>query len=69
MTAGITSLADVAGKDFVFGDPASTSSHLIPKSMLLEKGMEAGKEYREHFVGSHDESRLWSRPAKPRPVV
>jgi len=52
--AGITSLADVAGKDFVFGDPASTSSHLIPKSMLLEKGMEAGKEYREHFVGSHD---------------
>jgi phosphonate transport system substrate-binding protein len=52
--AGITSLADIAGKDFAFGDPASTSSHLIPKSMLLEKGMEAGRDYREHFLGSHD---------------
>jgi phosphonate transport system substrate-binding protein len=52
--AGITSLSDIAGKDFAFGDPASTSSHLIPKSMLLEKGMQAGKDYREHFLGSHD---------------
>ena len=34
--------------------PASTSSHLIPKSMLLDKGLVAKKNYNEHFVGSHD---------------
>jgi len=52
--AGISSLADIAGKDVAFGDPASTSSHLIPKSMLLEKGLQAKKNYQEHFLGSHD---------------
>ncbi len=52
--AGISSLADIAGKDMAFGDPASTSSHLIPKSMLLEKGLQAKKNYQEHFLGSHD---------------
>jgi phosphonate transport system substrate-binding protein len=52
--AGIGSLTDIAGKDMAFGDPASTSSHLIPKSMLTEKGLEAKKNYREHFLGSHD---------------
>ncbi len=52
--AGISSLADIAGKDMAFGDPASTSSHLIPKSMLLEKGLQSKKNYQEHFLGSHD---------------
>ncbi len=52
--SGINSIVDIAGKDVAFGDQASTSSHLIPKSMLLEKGLQAGKDYREHFVGSHD---------------
>jgi phosphonate transport system substrate-binding protein len=53
-SAGITSLADIAGKDMAFGDTASTSSHLIPKSMLKEKGLEAKRDYREHFLGAHD---------------
>lgn len=52
--SGIMSIADIKGKDMAYGDPASTSSHLIPKSMLVEKGLEAKKDYREHFVGSHD---------------
>ncbi|MHB8771538.1 MAG: phosphate/phosphite/phosphonate ABC transporter substrate-binding protein [Syntrophales bacterium] len=52
--AGIKGIADIAGKDMAYGDQASTSSHLIPKSMLREKGLRGGKEYREHFVGSHD---------------
>jgi phosphonate transport system substrate-binding protein len=52
--AGINSLADVANKDVAYGDKASTSSHLIPKSMLAEKGLMAGDQYREHFVGAHD---------------
>lgn len=52
--AGINSIADIANKDVAYGDKASTSSHLIPKSMLAEKGLMAGEQYREHFVGSHD---------------
>jgi len=52
--SGVNSLADIAGKDMAFGDPASTSSHLIPKSMLVGQGLEAKKNYQEHFLGSHD---------------
>ncbi len=51
---GVNSIADIAGKDMAYGDQASTSSHLIPKSMLQAHGLRAGKDYREHFLGSHD---------------
>jgi phosphonate transport system substrate-binding protein len=52
---GIKSLADVKGNTVAFGDPASTSSHLIPKEMLLsEGGLKAGVDYKEQFVGAHD---------------
>lgn len=53
-SAGVNSLSDIAGKDMAFGDTASTSSHLIPKSMLKDKGLEAKRDYQEHFLGSHD---------------
>lgn len=52
--AGVLSIDDIVDKDMAYGDKASTSSHLIPKSMLLARGLEAGKNYREHFLGSHD---------------
>jgi len=52
--AGIKDFADIAGKDVAYGDKASTSSHLIPKSLLAKKGLKAGENYKEHFVGSHD---------------
>ncbi|HEY8607788.1 MAG TPA: phosphate/phosphite/phosphonate ABC transporter substrate-binding protein [Noviherbaspirillum sp.] len=52
--AGIRELADIAGKNVAYGDKASTSSHLIPKSMLAGKGLAAGAQYKEHFVGAHD---------------
>ena len=52
--AGINSIADIKGKDMAYGDQASTSSHLIPKSMLLDQGLTTGKEYKEHFLGAHD---------------
>jgi phosphonate transport system substrate-binding protein len=52
--SGVRSISDIAGKDMAYGDTASTSSHLIPKSMLAEKGLEAKKNYREHFLGNHD---------------
>jgi len=53
-SAGVNTLADIKGKDMAFGDTASTSSHLIPKSMLKDKGLEAKRDYQEHFLGSHD---------------
>jgi phosphonate transport system substrate-binding protein len=52
--AGINKISDIAGKDVAYGDKASTSSHLIPKSLLAENGLKAGENYREHFVGAHD---------------
>lgn len=54
VAAGVRSISDITGKDMAYGDTASTSSHLIPKSMLAEKGLEAKKNYREHFLGNHD---------------
>lgn len=54
VAAKVKSIADVAGKDVAFGDVASTSSHLIPKYMLAQKGLKAKENYKEHFVGSHD---------------
>ena len=54
IAAGIDSVAAVKGKDVAFGDTASTSSHLIPKAMLAEKGPKADADYRPHFVGAHD---------------
>ena len=53
-SAGINGLADIKGKTFAYGDQASTSSHLIPKVILQKAGLEAGRDYSEQFVGSHD---------------
>jgi len=44
----------VKGKTMAFGDPASTSSHMIPKTILKNRGLEAGEDYSEQFLGSHD---------------
>lgn len=53
--SGIDSYADIKGKKMAYGDRASTSSHLIPKTVLLEEGgIEAKTDYEQHFVGSHD---------------
>lgn len=54
LAAGVNSIADIAGKNVAYGDTASTSSHLIPKSMLAEQGLWTGKDYQEHFLGAHD---------------
>src|SRR5262249_17034421 len=51
---GIATIGDIKGKNVAFGDTASTSSHLIPKAMLAEKGLKAKEDYQEHFVGAHD---------------
>ncbi len=52
--ANVNTIGDIKGKKFVFGDKASTSSHLIPKSVLVEAGLLHDRDYQENFVGAHD---------------
>ncbi len=53
--SGISEYAGIKGRKMAYGDRASTSSHLIPKTVLLEKAeLKAGDDYEQHFVGSHD---------------
>jgi phosphonate transport system substrate-binding protein len=52
--SGINSLKDIKGKKMAYGDRVSTSSHLIPKTMLAGKQLLAGQDYAQHFVGTHD---------------
>jgi phosphonate transport system substrate-binding protein len=54
ISQNINTIADLKDKTVAWGDPASTSSHLIPKSMLADQGLKAGQNYREQFVGAHD---------------
>ncbi len=57
---GITSLADMKGKVFAFGDPNSTSGYLIPSVEIPEAigaTMENGAYFKEvRFVGGHEQT-------------
>lgn len=54
VASGVNSIKGIQGKNMAYGDKASTSSHLIPKAMLAEKGLAPMKDYQEHFLGAHD---------------
>jgi len=45
---------DIKGKNFGYGDQASTSSHLIPRAFLLKSGLDGNKDYRPVHLGTHD---------------
>jgi len=53
---GITSIEDIRGKGFNFVDPASTSGHLAPKTLLLNMGYDPDKDFQTVFAGSHPTS-------------
>lgn len=53
--SGIKTLADLKGKKFAFVDPASTSGHLYPKTLLLSKGLNPDRLFAQSlFAGSHN---------------
>ena len=53
--SGINSLDNLQGKRFAFVDPASTSGHLYPKTLLLSKGFDPKKFFSKTvFAGSHN---------------
>ncbi|MGE3856783.1 MAG: phosphate/phosphite/phosphonate ABC transporter substrate-binding protein [Dehalococcoidia bacterium] len=56
--SGINKLEDFKGKGFNFVDPASTSGHLAPKTLLIKKGFDPDKEFKTVFAGSHPTSVL-----------
>nr|QTX14171.1 Phosphonate ABC transporter substrate-binding protein PtxB [Klebsiella pneumoniae] len=52
VASGVNEYADLKGKKMAYGDRASTSSHLIPKTVLLETaGLTGGRDYEEYFCG------------------
>lgn len=50
----IASLAQLKGKRFVFGDRASTLSHIVPRHMLLKAGIEVKDFSQVSYVANHD---------------
>jgi phosphonate transport system substrate-binding protein len=53
--SGIKSLADLKGKQVSFGSQSSTSGHLMPRSFLLDAGIDPDKDFkRVAYSGAHD---------------
>jgi phosphonate transport system substrate-binding protein len=51
----IKQLADLKGKDVSFGSQSSTSGHLMPRSVLLQAGLDPDKDFRRvAYSGAHD---------------
>jgi phosphonate transport system substrate-binding protein len=50
----ISNILDIRGKTMAYGDPASTSSHLIPRAHLLTNAKLDIDEYEPVYLGSHD---------------
>jgi phosphonate transport system substrate-binding protein len=51
----IKQLADLKGKDLSFGSQSSTSGHLMPRSFLLQAGLDPDKDFRRvAYSGAHD---------------
>ncbi len=51
--SGIKTLDDLAGKNFAFGDPNSTMSHIVPRGMLINAGITTDTLQRYDFLNSH----------------
>jgi phosphonate transport system substrate-binding protein len=56
--SGIKSLADLKGKNFTFGSVSSTSGHLMPRSFMLQAGLNPDTDMRVAYSGAHDATAL-----------
>jgi len=53
--SGIKQLSDLKGKQVSFGSQSSTSGHLMPRSFLLDAGIDPDKDFkRVAYSGAHD---------------
>jgi phosphonate transport system substrate-binding protein len=59
---GINKLDDLRGRSLNFVDPASTSGHLVPKTVLMKAGINTDTDLKTVFAGSHPTSvlALWN---------
>ncbi len=58
--AGVNRLADLKGKNFAFGSPASTSGHLMPRYFLKQNKLDPERDFRRiAFSGAHDATAAW----------
>jgi phosphonate transport system substrate-binding protein len=54
-SSGIHTLADLKGRTFSFGSQSSTSGHLMPRSFLLQAGIDPDRDLRRvSYSGAHD---------------
>jgi phosphate/phosphite/phosphonate ABC transporter binding protein len=51
----IKRLEDIKGRSFAFGDPDSISSHILPRSMLTEGGVDLSDLLFYNYLGHHDD--------------
>jgi len=51
----INRIEDIKGNSFAFGDNHSTSSHIVPRAMLKEAGIELEELSYYDFLGHHDD--------------
>jgi phosphonate transport system substrate-binding protein len=54
--SGINSLKDLQGKSFAFADTASTSGYLMPAYGMKSAGLDAKKDVKGMFAGTHTAS-------------
>lgn len=53
--SGINSLEEIKGRSFAFGDRHSTSSHIVPRGMLLDAGVDIKDLQYYNYLGHHDD--------------
>ncbi len=53
--SGINSVEDIKGRTFAFGDIHSTSSHIVPRGMLLAAGIDIKDLSYYNYLGHHDD--------------
>jgi len=51
----IRSVEDLRGRTFAFGDARSTSSHIVPRSMLKDAGIDINDLKYYNYLGHHDD--------------
>jgi methyl-accepting chemotaxis protein len=53
--SGIKTVEDIKGRSFAFGDFHSTSSHIVPRAMLLASGIDLKDLAYYNYLGHHDD--------------
>ena len=53
--SAINEIKDIKGRSFAFGDLHSTSSHIVPRAMLLDEGIDVKDLQYHNYLGHHDD--------------